>query len=375
MNRSSVTSADRPPTFTYIRARFPWRVAIYAAVILYLFADLYWLGGPLSRFINTFATRQAQAEGWVAQVYGRPITRGTFDHALAVHLFRRGETLADFEGEAKFAVQIRVLDELVEQRVVATWSTGEPLPGVGPGAVRSALAEFRGQFRDDADFESALASQNLDMASLGDRIEEHLRVGAWIEKTIAPATVVTDADVAAFFDDGENRGLLTAPEAVRVRHLFLATAAGAGPGDRRAEIEELHRRLSAGETRFAELAAAHSDDPRSRAQGGDLGFFTRAERMPSDFVEAVWPLPVGALSPPFRTAVGWHVAEVVERVPGRPLTLAEASPEIRAFLESERRAAAVANLRAQIRQRAKGNVAYYYHVLLDENAQRTAHDG
>lgn len=364
-----VSRTERPPTYTYIRARFPWRAAIYGVVILYLFADLYWLGGPLSVFINTFATRKASAEGWVAQVYGVPITRREFDEALDAHLLRRGDSLDDYQGEAKFAVQIRVLEDLVEQRVIATWSDGEAVPGFDGAAVDVAVDTILRSFPGDGAFSAELASRSLDRTTLRHLLEKPVRVAAWIEAKIAPAIVVTDDEIAEFYTSERAGGRLVVPATMHARHVFLSAFGDAGEAlDRGDEIEALHREIEGGGAALEEVARTYSEDPRSRGRGGDLGHFTR-ESLPADFAESVWALAPGGRSRPFRTAMGWHIVEVVDRAPGRALTLAEAAPEIRAFLESRKRTAAVGSLKAQIRQRAKGNVAYYYHVLIDADSR------
>ena len=62
---------------------------------------------------------------------------------------------------------------------------------------------------------------------------------------------------------------------------------------------------------FAELARKKSEGP-SAADGGDLGFFRRGV-MVADFEKPAFTLPVGGVSDPVRTNLGWHVVKVVER--------------------------------------------------------------
>jgi len=83
-------------------------------------------------------------------------------------------------------------------------------------------------------------------------------------------------------------------------------------------ITEIQQKLSAGED-FAELAKQYSDDPGSKDQGGDLGWFPRDSGFVPEFEEAAFKLQPGEVSPPVLTQFGYHLIKVEERDPARPL--------------------------------------------------------
>jgi hypothetical protein len=70
---------------------------------------------------------------------------------------------------------------------------------------------------------------------------------------------------------------------------------------------------------FATVARELSTDEASAANGGELGWFTR-EEMVAPFAEAAFALEPGAISEPVESEFGWHVIQVQERDPERPLT-------------------------------------------------------
>ncbi|HIC88884.1 MAG TPA: hypothetical protein EYP04_05735 [Anaerolineae bacterium] len=70
---------------------------------------------------------------------------------------------------------------------------------------------------------------------------------------------------------------------------------------------------------FAEVAAELSDDPGSKDNGGDLGWFGRG-RMVKPFEDAAFSLEVGEISEPVLTDYGYHIIEVLEKDPARPLS-------------------------------------------------------
>jgi parvulin-like peptidyl-prolyl isomerase len=85
-----------------------------------------------------------------------------------------------------------------------------------------------------------------------------------------------------------------------------------------ARIVEVQQKLGAGED-FAALALAYSDDPGSKTQGGDLGWFARDQGLVKEFEDAAFSLEPGKLSDPVKTQFGYHLIRVDEKDPARPL--------------------------------------------------------
>ncbi|MCY4265555.1 MAG: peptidylprolyl isomerase [Gammaproteobacteria bacterium] len=97
-----------------------------------------------------------------------------------------------------------------------------------------------------------------------------------------------------------------------IRHIMLA------PNEIRNEqqtIEQIHdfRRsiIEEGED-FAEIARQNSDDASSVVAGGDLDWVSEGG-MPVEMEAVVDELEVGEVSEPFRSQMGWHIAEVLGR--------------------------------------------------------------
>jgi hypothetical protein len=100
----------------------------------------------------------------------------------------------------------------------------------------------------------------------------------------------------------------SAPQ-VRASHILVPT---------REEAEAARERIAAGAD-FAAIAREISTDEATAANGGDLGWFTR-EEMAAPFAEAAFALEPGAISEPVESEFGWHVIQVAESDPDRPLT-------------------------------------------------------
>jgi len=80
-----------------------------------------------------------------------------------------------------------------------------------------------------------------------------------------------------------------------------------------ARMDTVLNRLKAGEN-FSDLARMYSDDPGSKASGGDLGFFERRMMVP-EFDEAAFNLKVGEMSPIVKTGYGLHLILVTDVKP------------------------------------------------------------
>ena len=139
--------------------------------------------------------------------------------------------------------------------------------------------------------------------------------------------------IARYYETNRSRYLR---DEVHARHILVATE-----DEARGVLTALQ-----GGAEFATVAAERSLDPGSRANGGDLGWFSK-ERMVPAFAEAAFGARTGATVGPVQTQFGWHLIEVVDRRDQVPLP--EATADIRAELQPQVLSAYVAELKARAR--------------------------
>ena len=113
-------------------------------------------------------------------------------------------------------------------------------------------------------------------------------------------------------------GVPTTAEHVHARHIQV---------DTQQEAERILAQLQAGAD-FAALAQAYSQDSNTSANGGDLGFFPRGILTSPGLEEAAFSLQPGQFSGVITTALGYHIVQVIERDPARPI-----DPESLRFLQ------------------------------------------
>ncbi|MCI5073271.1 peptidylprolyl isomerase [bacterium] len=117
---------------------------------------------------------------------------------------------------------------------------------------------------------------------------------------------VTDKEVAQFFE--QNKDLFSQ---VRASHILIRSGEGSGRTDEqaKAKIKEIRQDYLANPklNYFAQLAKQHSEDPGTKNNGGDLGYFNR-KTMVKEFTETSFALEkVGDVSESIKTQFGYHI--------------------------------------------------------------------
>lgn len=94
------------------------------------------------------------------------------------------------------------------------------------------------------------------------------------------------------------------------RHILLRVAQPSESSAVKTKIESIRARLMSGAS-FEAMARQFSQDPNSKGQGGDLGWFDQ-QTYGDDFGRHVAALPAHQLSAPIQTPAGWHLVEKLD---------------------------------------------------------------
>ncbi len=93
------------------------------------------------------------------------------------------------------------------------------------------------------------------------------------------------------------------------RHILIRVTDVQDSAAAKAKIDTLRARIAGGAD-FAEVAKETSEDPNSRNEGGDLGWFP-ADAYGPDFGQQISGVSDGQVTAPFRTDAGWHIVQRV----------------------------------------------------------------
>jgi len=164
----------------------------------------------------------------------------------------------------------------------------------------------------DAQFQAALDQEGLTLAAFRAQVERQLIISRVQQVEVMPKLSITEAEAQAYYE--------THPEAfksqatVTLREI-LVNVASSQPGavnvaadeEARAKIEEIRKRLDAGED-FAKVAGEASD-AASKANGGLIGPLNREEVNPT-FLTTLDAMSAGDITDPIRTAQGYQLLKL-----------------------------------------------------------------
>jgi peptidyl-prolyl cis-trans isomerase C len=266
----------------------------------------------------------------VARVNGDPVSKMEFEDAIRSLEAQAGQGVPY---DKRNEVYRQVLDQLVGYRLLIQESKARKLV-VADLEVDAQIAQMKKQFPNEEAFTKALAEQQLDVDKLRDNVRQQMLVSRFIDVEIGPSIQVTDADIQAFYD--QNQEKFNQPETMRASHIlirFPENADTATKSQARTQADAVLAKLKAGGN-FAALAKEYSQDAGSAANGGDLGFFAKAQMLPA-FADAAFALKSGQMSGLVETQVGYHIIKAAEHRAARVVPLTEASAEIRQFLTQQ----------------------------------------
>ena len=145
---------------------------------------------------------------------------------------------------------------------------------------------------------------------LRDDVRKNLMVQRLREKNFAPVEA-SRREVEEFYQNyRDSLGMI--PEKLRIFHIFRNPKTTDRLKNQyrdfaKAVLDSIKQGSS-----FEEMAKKYSEDPGSKAYGGDLGFVKKGVFYPQ-FEAAAYALEVGQLSDVVETPVGYHIIELLER--------------------------------------------------------------
>ncbi|WP_339057917.1 peptidylprolyl isomerase SurA [Candidatus Regiella endosymbiont of Tuberolachnus salignus] len=99
---------------------------------------------------------------------------------------------------------------------------------------------------------------------------------------------------------------------MRVRHILLKPSVMMTDEQAQAKLQSVRQEIKSGKTDFAAVAREISEDPGSAQQGGDLGWISPDDRYDPTFLNELASLKKGAISPPVRSSLGWHLIQLID---------------------------------------------------------------
>jgi peptidyl-prolyl cis-trans isomerase C len=155
---------------------------------------------------------------------------------------------------------------------------------------------------------------------------------------------LTDAAMRQVYDDAVKQ--MPEEKEAHARHILFRAAAGDEKASKEAEskIKAVIARLKKGED-FAKVASELTEDPSGKANGGDLGYFSKEQMVP-EFSDTAFKMEKGQISEPVKTQFGWHVIKVEDKRTKAVPKFEEVKSQIEQFVVRKAQADLVTKLRA-----------------------------
>jgi peptidyl-prolyl cis-trans isomerase C len=241
--------------------------------------------------------------------------------------------------EQVLEVQRQIIVGLIQQELIR--QEGDRLHvSVTEAQIAQQLQQIRAQFPSEEQFQQALKDNKLTTTSLREQIQGQVLLQR-VRDRVTGGLAATEQEIVKAYGKGE------AFQEIRVRHiLFSVTGTNAAPAKK--EAEAALAQLKAGAD-FAAIAKKQSDDPGSKAKGGDLGYITRDTQFDPQFLAAAFALKKGQLSGLVQTQFGFHIIRVDDI---RTKTLAQVHAQLAQQITQQRQQSA---FQAYVQRRVKAS--------------------
>jgi peptidyl-prolyl cis-trans isomerase SurA len=179
------------------------------------------------------------------------------------------------------------------------------------------------QYGSAAALEAALRREGLSMQeyreAITNRVRREMYIGQYrqrVRQTRKPPPV-TDEEIRELFEEAASVGQVPMmPPSITFEQVVVPIEPSAEAlVTAKAKADSVLALVLENPDDFAALARRFSEDPGSKDQGGDLGWFRRGQGFVREFEQAAYRLRQGEISPPIKTYVGYHIIRI-ERIRG-----------------------------------------------------------
>ncbi|SCM78513.1 PpiC-type peptidyl-prolyl cis-trans isomerase [uncultured Pleomorphomonas sp.] len=146
---------------------------------------------------------------------------------------------------------------------------------------------------------------------------------------------ISDDDIKARYE--KDIAGYVPPEEVHARHILVKTED---------EANAILKQLADGGN-FEAIAKEKSEDPGSKGNGGDLGFFAKGQMVPEFEAEAFALKPGETSAKPIKTQFGYHIVKVEERRAQPVPTLDQVREQVIQMVERDKYQETLAKMRGE----------------------------
>ena len=167
---------------------------------------------------------------------------------------------------------------------------------------------------------------------LKERLTEMFAPEEVLRHEVGSRVAVTDSELQAYYAEHPDDFMVAAE--VTVREIVLLADGDSAKESRRAEIVEIHERVTTGGEEFA-VVATEVSEAGTAEEGGLLGPLLKGE-ISEQLETPAFTIPVGEVSEVMETPYGFHIIMIESRSDDRLSTIEEVGPDLRKWLENQK---------------------------------------
>jgi peptidyl-prolyl cis-trans isomerase SurA len=201
----------------------------------------------------------------------------------------------------------QVLDKLIDEKLQLQEAKGLGI-SVGEDQVTAGFADIaRQNSMSPDDFRKRLSANGVKVSSLYDQIRAEIAWSQVVQRKLRPEINVSESEIDNIFDqiaqiDGKTEYL--------VSEIFLPVNDASEESAVQSQAEKIVKKITKGAS-FGAVARESSQGPGA-AKGGEIGWVQEGQ-IDAPLEAALAKMQPGQLSPPVRTAKGWHVLFLKDR--------------------------------------------------------------
>jgi peptidyl-prolyl cis-trans isomerase C len=288
----------------------------------------------------------------VARVNGKPILGRDLEQVVRTQLASIGSPeWKNVRAEYRGQLTMEGLTSLISSKLLYLKAVASGFKATD-AEIQAEMQKVTKTFKSDAEMNSALASQQMDRASLEKGLTQNLVIAKYVDETIDKKIAITQDEMAKYYSSHPTE--FQHPDIVRTSHILIQPAGDTQEQDTLAKqrAEAILARVKKGED-FAKLAKENSVDG-SASQGGDVGFSARENLVP-EYAEAAFSLPIGGVKL-IKSSYGYHILKVTDKKKEGLSTLEEIKDQLTLFLKDQKSQSELAKLVNKLRDEAKVEV-------------------
>ncbi|MBN1260481.1 MAG: peptidylprolyl isomerase [Anaerolineae bacterium] len=231
-------------------------------------------------------------EPLAALVNGHPLTLAEYERLVAGYeasLIASGQDPNTHEGQQSLAEGRKWVLETRVELLLITQAAAEQGVTVDDAEVQEAIDALITDIGRE-ELENRLANEGLTLEAMQVELKREMIAARLLQQVV--------------------EAVPTQAEHVNARHIVVGT---------RDEAQRILNQIQAGAD-FAALAQAHSQDAYTREKGGDLDYVPRGILTSPEVENAIFSLQPGQISDIVQSALGYHIIQVVDRVPDRDIS-------------------------------------------------------